>query len=389
MSARSIIERSRDAGRRSLQRVVEDAWPLLQGAAAATAAWAIAKYVVDHPQPFFAPIAALVALNTSLGERGRKALGLLQGVVVGIAVGELTLLTLGEGYGSLALAVLASTALVRALDGARIALAQAAIGAILVVALGDADTGAARLADALIGAGVALTFSQLLFTPEPVRLLRRAESVALAAMADGLATTAEALRTDDDELAETAVTRLRELRDDLSELARVRRASTRVARHSFTWRSRLRPAVQERENAGHLDLLGSSCVVLARTAASLSTAERARLAPSVRELADALSELAADLGTRSVRQDVADRALAVATRTSADGASIDAPVAAAVLAVRLVATDLMVFSGIELEAASTAVREGIGSQRVAPPAATASPRLSWRRWLRKPFARER
>jgi uncharacterized membrane protein YgaE (UPF0421/DUF939 family) len=85
---------------RSLRRVGADLWPLLQGTAAATAAWLIARYLLDHAEPFFAPIAALVALNTSLGERGRNALRLLQGVIAGIAVGELTLLTLGGGFGS-------------------------------------------------------------------------------------------------------------------------------------------------------------------------------------------------------------------------------------------------------------------------------------------------
>ena len=46
--------------------MAEDAWLLLQKTAAATLAWVIAKFVFDHPEPFFAPVAAVVALNTSL-----------------------------------------------------------------------------------------------------------------------------------------------------------------------------------------------------------------------------------------------------------------------------------------------------------------------------------
>jgi Fusaric acid resistance protein-like len=368
--------------------VVANAWPLLQGTAAATAAWLIARYVLDHPEPFFAPIAALVALNTVLGERGRNALRLLQGVIVGIGVGEITLLSLGGGFGSLAIAILAATAIARALSNARIAVAQAAVSAILVVALADAGAGVERLIDALVGAGVALVFSQFLFSPEPVRLLRRAETTALAAMADGISSIVKALEDHDDELAEKAITSLRELRDDLTELARVRRASTRVARRSLVWRSRLEPVVREKENAGHLDLLGGSCLVLARTSASLGSAERERLAPHVRELADALAQLADGLGSRDIRQHAADRALAVAAEISADGDPPDSAFAAAVIGVRMVATDLMVFAGIEPDDAVAAVMEGIQSREVRPPPEAARPPFSWRRWLRMPFSRK-
>ena len=162
----------------------------------------IAKYVFDHEQPFFAPIAALVALNTSLGERGLNAVRLLQGVFLGIIVGEATLATLGGGSGSMAVGIFVATALARALGGTRIVVAQAAVSAILTVAVADAEAGVERLSDALIGAGVALVFSQLLFSPEPVGLLRRAEAAALERMAGGLALTARALEQDDDELAE-------------------------------------------------------------------------------------------------------------------------------------------------------------------------------------------
>jgi hypothetical protein len=367
--------------------VVADAWPLLQGTLAATAAWLIAKYVLDHPEPFFAPIAALVALNTALGERGRNALRLLQGVIVGIAVGEVTLLSVGGGYGSLAIAVLAATVIARAFSDARIAVAQAAVSAILVVAVADADAGVDRLIDALVGAGVALVFSQLLFSPEPIRLLRRAETAALAVMAGGLASTATALEHDDDELAESAIAALRDLRDDLSELGRVRRASTRVARRSVVWRSRLDPVVQEKEDAGHLDLLGGSCLVLARTAASLDSSKRATLAPRVRELAEALEELAGGLGARAVRQHAADRSLAVAVEISVEGEPADSPFAAAVMSVRMVATDLMVFAGIDSDDAVAAVREGLRSRDVRSPPATAHLPSTWRRWLRLPFGR--
>jgi hypothetical protein len=48
-----------------LRRAAATVWPLLQQTAAAVAAWLIALAVIDHPVPFFAPTAAVVALNAT------------------------------------------------------------------------------------------------------------------------------------------------------------------------------------------------------------------------------------------------------------------------------------------------------------------------------------
>jgi hypothetical protein len=69
---------------RALPRPPPETWLVVQGTLAATAAWVIARHIVGNHQPFFAPIAAFVGLNASLGERGRNALRLLLGVVRGI-----------------------------------------------------------------------------------------------------------------------------------------------------------------------------------------------------------------------------------------------------------------------------------------------------------------
>jgi hypothetical protein len=353
------------AASRAAGRVADDAWPLLQATAAATVAWVIAKYVVDHRQPLFAPVAALVALNTSLGERGLHAIRLLQGVFIGIIVGEATLTLLAGGVGSMAVGIFVATAFARAFGGTRIVVAQAAVSAILTVGLGDAQAGVNRLSDALIGATVALVFSQLLFSPEPVGLLRRAEAGALAHMSGGLELTARALARDDDDLAEQAIAALRELPDDLTELRRVRRASSRVARRTLVWRGHSAFVVRESENADHLDLLGGSCLLLARFAPSLTPPERQALEPSVRGLADVVGVLARELGDREARQHVAERALDVANAVSGAQGPPYSALGGAVTGVRLVAIDVMVFAGVDFEDAVAAVREGLLEHRVA------------------------
>jgi hypothetical protein len=145
------------------------------------------------------------------------------------------------------------------------------------------------------------------------------------------------------------------------------------------------PAVQEKENADHLDLLGGSCLILARGAAFLSPAERPALEPCVRELTDAFEHLANQLGERGARQRAADRALDVTRRVTRSEAPLESALGAAIVAVRIVATDLMVFAGVDQEKAVEAVRAGISEQRVSTP-----PQLfSWRRPLRWPFKRWR
>jgi hypothetical protein len=108
----------------------------------------------------------------------------------------------------------------------------------------------------------------------------------------------------------------------------------------------------------------------------------------VRELAEALARLAGGLGAHDVRQDAADRGLAVAVAIRVDDEPPASALLAAVIALRMVATDLMVFAGIEPDEAAAAVREGIRSREVRSPPAPAGPPFSWRRWLRMPFSRK-
>lgn len=356
-----------ERGTAALRRAAPVAWPLLQSTAAATLAWVIAKHGLGHADPFFAPIAAVIALNTSLGERGLNALRLVQGVIVGIVAGELTLLTVGSGAGALALAVFAAMTVARAMGGVRIVIAQAAVGAILIIALGDAEAGPQRLIDALIGAGVALGFSQILFSPEPVALVRRAASDVLKQLAEGVELAARALEHDDRELGGRAMSRLRDLHSRIVELRRVTQASRRVVRHSVAWRSRTAPVVRETENVGHLDLLSGSCLMLARAAIEMDPADRRWLAPSVRVLAAAMADLAGDPGDRATRQRAADHALDLARRVAGDDAPSGSPRAAAIVIVRIVATDVMVFAGVDPAQAADAVREGTGELSVPDP----------------------
>jgi hypothetical protein len=105
----------------------------------------------------------------------------------------------------LALATFFAMLIARAVDDQPIVIAQAAVSAVLITTFASQKQGWERLVDALIGVGVGLVFSQLLFVPEPLRLLRRAESAVLSGLADGLSLTADAVQHKNHQLADQAI----------------------------------------------------------------------------------------------------------------------------------------------------------------------------------------
>src|SRR5690349_2653631 len=236
------------------RRETANAWPLLQAAAAATLAWLIATHLARHHQPFFAPIAAVLALAT-----------------------------------------FTAMFIARHIGGARVMIAQAAASAILTVALARGEAGTQRLGDALIGGGVALMFSQVFFSPEPVRLIRRATVAALKEMGYLLALTTRSLDEDaNSHNPDSILDSARELRERLGELAHMMRAADHVVRHSVYWRSRSKAVARETAAAKHLELLGGSLLMLARIAIASEPSERRELVPVVARMVAA--DLIAFLG---------------------------------------------------------------------------------------------
>jgi hypothetical protein len=282
----------------------------------------------------------------------------------------LTLAVSDDGVAALAAAIFVSTLIAVALGGPRIVIAQAAVAAILVVTVASPEAGIQRLIDAFVGVGVALSFSQLLFSPEPVALVRRAAATALSRIADGLRLTADALERDDDELGERALSELRAVRDQLANLARMRAASSRVARRSAVWRSRRAPLVQENEQTGYLDLLGGSCLVMTREALMTSTEDRSVLAREVSAFADVLSNLAREPGERGTRQDAVNQVMEIGRRAAAIEDDADVLLASVTVTMRMVCVDVMSFAGVDPDEAFDAVQEGVGEFDVPSPPPT-------------------
>jgi hypothetical protein len=165
----------------------------------------------------------------------------------------------------------------------------------------------------------------------------------------------------------------------------MRRASTRVAQHSLVWRGRIAPLVRENEDAGYLDLLGGSCLLLTRTSLGAGDEDRRQMAPCVSALSDALAELAQQPGDRTTRQRAVDRSLEVLRRLHSLRTEPDADMTAALAAARMAVTDLMLFAGVDPAEARAATRQEARAQREpevpAPAPARQAGFLALRRWL--------
>ena len=168
---------------------------ILQATLAATIAWLLATEIVGHATPFFAPVSAMITLGLTQGERGRRAVEVVLGVTLGIAVADLLVIELGSGWWQLALVVALAMTVALLLGSGQLFAQQAAVSAALVATLQPPDGGItfARAVDALIGGGVALAVSALVLPVHPGRMVREAAEPVLAELAGVLDDVAAAL----------------------------------------------------------------------------------------------------------------------------------------------------------------------------------------------------
>ncbi|MFE9243434.1 aromatic acid exporter family protein [Nocardiopsis sp. NPDC006938] len=383
LEGRTWWARSRAVAKEVRARVGANAALIVLAVIAATLAWTIAGGLVQDHQPFFAPIAAVIALNVSGGERGAQALRLLMGVFIGILAGEFSLWITDYNVVAMVLATACAMTVAAAINAERIIIGQAAASAILTtIFVGGASPGTDRLVDALIGAGVALAFSQLFFPARLVALLRRIEEDALNEMASMLALVGRSLGEDGEDSSEQLVNRLGDLSRPMAELSKARESSRSTVRLSTIRWGNPEPVLEEDEVIERLILLGESCLFLARTTTAMGVEEQRELAPIVTDMADVLTILADDLSSREAREEAVERAL-TAARAYGAGTPDDDPVTHAThLAVEMVATDIMVFAGIRFEEIEDVLQGDLEDPTVPHPQGEPwLPWLSWRpRW---------
>jgi uncharacterized membrane protein YgaE (UPF0421/DUF939 family) len=346
-----------------LRRVRVNAGLALQAGLAAGLAWYVARDLIDHPAPFFAPIAAVVTLAVSVGQRLRRAVELVVGVAVGIAVGDLLIAWIGAGPVQIGLVVVFAIVAAILLGGGSALVTQAASSAVLVATLTPPGSGLSypRFVDALVGGLVGLGVMALLLPTNPLTHVSRATRSVSALLADGLAEAAAALADRDPARAERALDRLRAGEADLrrfQEALAVGRESVTLAPIRWRVRGALAQYLDAADHIGYA--LRNTRVLVRRSIRVVADDELVPngLAEAVTLLGEAVTWLRQELADAVEPEACRGRALsAVAEAVQAYAAGVGFSGGVVVAQIRSVATDLVRASGIEYAEAERLVRD--------------------------------
>jgi uncharacterized membrane protein YgaE (UPF0421/DUF939 family) len=362
-----LRHRSGSSLRQRWHRTTANTVLAVQGAVAAGAAWFIAAQLLNHKQPVFAPISAVIVLDISVGQRLRRTFELVLGVALGIAIGDALVFEIGTGAWQVGLVVFLATVLAVYIAGTPAVVAQATSSSVLIATLQPPKSGIlySRFVDALIGGGVALVVLALVLPANPLAVVSRKAGPAAGVLADGLDETATALRTGMAEEADRALTKLNEGQAQLAEFRETLPESRETATVApLRWRSR-GALSRYVEAAEHLERALGNARVLARRAVTLiNDGEPVPecLPDAVQMLAEATRELRQSLTRGASEHRVADMSVEAVTRASeAYHSGIGFSGSAIVAQVRAIATDLLGTADLSHSQANELVRRTSGN----------------------------
>ncbi|MFC4067199.1 FUSC family protein [Actinoplanes subglobosus] len=337
----------------------------VQAGLAAGLAWFVAHDLFGREMPFFAPIAAVIALGSSVGQRLRRTTELVAGVAAGIGLGDVIILLIGAGPVQIGVIVLLAVLLATAAGGGAPLIVQSASSAVLVATL-TSTTGQpwTRFLDALVGGGIALVVMTVLLPLNPLTVVRRAADPALRAFTGGLYDAAAGLADRDAAVVRAAVERLRAAEGTFAAFsAAIDAARENVAFAPARWRARGALA-QYVDGAAQLTYaLRNVRVLLRRAQTAIEDREPIPevLPVSVRHLGDAVELLRQewDRGDEPVTaREQALRAVAGSGRAYQAGVGYSGGVVVA--QTRTAVADLLRATGVEYAEATRQVRDAIG-----------------------------
>jgi uncharacterized membrane protein YgaE (UPF0421/DUF939 family) len=345
-----VVERGRTSLRARVARLRSKSWQVGQCAVAAGLAWLLARDLLGHTAPYFAPIVALVSLGTSYGQRLRRVFEVTIGVAIGVFLGDVYTHVLGRGAWQITVMIGLAMVIALLLDASPLLVNQVAIQSLVVVmVLPNPDAAFLRWTDALVGGAVALLAAAVV-PGAPLRRPREQAAVVVRRISALLRASADSIEDGDVDRALATLADARATESLVSELrAAADEGLSVVASSPFRWRHRggLRRLTDLVEP---LDFALRNTRVLARRVAVANYRDEpvpAAYAVFLRELASVTDQMAAELQADRVASAVREPLLALARESSElqRSAALSAEVVLAQM--RSILADLLAVTGLD------------------------------------------
>lgn len=361
-AGRRLAPALRVGPRARLRRWQRAGWQIAQCAVGAGLAWFVALRLLGHPEPFFAPVAAVVALGISYGARFRRTVEIVVGVAVGVGVADAFVALVGTGVWQIAVVVATAMSIAVLLDAGNLLVTQAGVQAVIVTTLLPVpEAGLGRWLDAVVGGAVALAVAAVA-PGSPLRRPRELAAATLVEVADLLHAATSAVRGGDPDGAARTLERARQTEARLDALRDAAAAGLDVVRVSpFRRRHRDRIRSVYRQTVPLDRAVRNVRVLVRRLAAAARMAE-----PLPRELLVLVDDLADAAGTLA-EQVAAEGDLGIAVERLRRVGTASAEVPRSTLSgdvvlgqVRSTVVDLLEVAGLPQEEALAAVPEARG-----------------------------
>lgn len=337
-----------------LSRLRARSWFVGQAAIAAAVAYVLARELLDHPRPFLAPVAAIVCLGMSYGQRLRRVAEVMIGVAVGVGVADLFVQWVGSGAWQIVVIVAASMSVALLLDAGQVLVIQAAVQSVIVTTLlPNPEAGLNRWLDALVGGGVALVAAAVV-PRAPLRRPREEASRLAYDLAILLHEVADRAEDGDVDRAEEALRRARATESSMEDLRLAAREGLSIVASSPLRRGHRKSVRRMALLVEPLDHAIRNTRVLARRIVAAARYEEpvpVVYVNLVDHLADSVEQIAEELAEGRLAFEAQDQLVKVAER-SVELPSPPSLSAAVVLAqVRALVVDLLQLTGLDADQA--------------------------------------
>jgi uncharacterized membrane protein YgaE (UPF0421/DUF939 family) len=345
----------------STVRLRTTSWSIGQCAIGATLAWLIATSLLNHPRPFFAPVAAVVSLGVTHSYRLRRVGELAVGVTIGVGIADVLVREIGNGWWQIGLVVVLAMSAAQLFGGGGLLTTQSAVQAIFLAALPQTPGGGLyRWEDALIGGSCALLIAAAL-PGDPTRMVRPRAQLMISELAEVITDAAAALRSGLASLADVALERARATQGDVERWSEAIRGGEEISRISPLRRRRRDDLTRYRQALVGVDRAARNMrVAVRRIAAVLDRGDR--LPPTLADILDDLSvilrKLEHEVGADPGKSEAAAALVRLASRLDPDVLGAHTMSETVVVAqVRSAVVDLLGATGMDVQQARRVLPE--------------------------------